>query len=532
MLSAYDPAIAQTQLVTETLRCGVKCTAPAVESSTHTCSAAFPLRRTEVPDLPESWESRFRHLASTSGWSVLENRERTHEVNMGRRHACRSMVLIGVFLGGYLACAPTADSASLVVTDFRMQPGEAQTMDAVAFSFILKNAGQRPVVLGKDNGVFVGARFVISVLKRENRDFGYQFQGRTLAPGESLSYKDSMIVDSAGEWRFFPVVESDGKFVTFEQQTQTLNTKKRPASSVVQASLAPGRTIVHHRGTAVSLQVFPPDNPWNRDISGLPVHPLSDQWLANIGKGTSLHPDFGSGTWKGAPIGIPFVVVGRGQQAYPADFHWAAESDRGPYPIPLDAPIEGGSGSDGDRHAIAVDVDGQKLYELYRAFPKAGGWKADCGAVFDLTTNELRPAGWTSADAAGLPIFAGLARYEEVYELGEINHALRFTAEKTQRGYISPARHFASTVDTDLRPPMGMRVRLKESFDISPFPEKTQVILRALKKYGMLLADNGGDWFISGAPHPGWRDRDIDPLRKIKGGQFEVVDTGQTVKSR
>jgi hypothetical protein len=170
-----------------------------------------------------------------------------------------------------------------------------------------------------------------------------------------------------------------------------------------------------------------------------------------------------------------------------------------------------------------------KLFELYRAFPKAEGWKADSGAVFDLTTNRLRPDGWTSADAAGLPIFPGLVRYEEVYELGEINHALRFTAEKSQQGYIAPATH-AAGVDTDLRPPMGMRVRLKASFDISPFPERTQVILRALQKYGMFLADNGSNWFITGAPHPGWKDRDINPLRRVKGAQFEVVLTGKTVK--
>ncbi len=432
----------------------------------------------------------------------------------------------------FLACGRlTAANSSLVVTDFQLQPADARTMDEVTLSFTIKNVGSAPVVIGTQSGVFVAARYLASVLKRSNRDFGYQFHGVRVPPGQTLSYKNAAIVDSPGEWQFWPAVELNGEFVAFSEQTKTLVVKKRPPAAASGKSLGPGQTIVYLKGTAVNIQMFPPDDPWNQDISSLPLHPQSDQWIGNMGGGTSLHPDFGSGLWEGAPIGIPYVVVGRGQKAFPAEFLYADESDPGPYPIPLDAPIEGGPGNDGDRHAIAVDVDGMKLYELFRAFPRAAGWKADSGAIFDLATNKLRPEGWTSADAAGLPIFPGLVRYEEVYELGEITHALRFTVEKTQRGYVAPARHSASDSDTDLRPPLGIRVRLKGSFDISPFPERTQVILRALQKYGMFLADNGGNWFISGTPHPGWRDRDIDPLRRIKGAQFEVVLTGKTVKS-
>ena len=451
---------------------------------------------------------------------------------MGRGDAVR-LTPPWVLLTVLLACGRlTAGNNPLLVTDLAIVPGQPQTMDEVTVSFTLKNVGKDPVVIGKDNGVFVGVRYKESLLKKENRDFGYQFHGQTVAAGQSLSYKDSLIVDSAGEWQFWPVVEVNGEFVAYDQQAKALVVSKRQASAALGKSFAPGSTIVHFRGHVVDVQVFPPDNPWNQDVSTLPVHPKSDQWLSNIGKGTSLHPDFGSGTWEGAPIGIPYVLVGRGQAAYPADFLYADESDRGPYAVPLDAPVEGGAKSDGDRHVIAVDVEGLQLYELYRAFPQAARWKGDSGAVFDLTSNKRRPEGWTSADAAGLPIFPGLVRYEDVYERGEITHALRFTAEKTQRGYIAPATHYAADSSSDLRPPMGMRVRLKASFDISPYPERTQVILRALKKHGMFLADNGGDWFISGAPHPGWRDRDIEPLRRIKGSQFEVVYTGETVRER
>lgn len=274
-----------------------------------------------------------------------------------------------------------------------------------------------------------------------------------------------------------------------------------------------------------NCRVFPPDNPWNTDVSQYPVHLNSDAFIASIGLDTPLHEDFGT-FWQGQPSGIPFVVVREGQPMVPVSFEYADESDPGPYPVPDDAPIEGGPDSEGDRHVLVVDVANCKLYELFRAFKSEEGWRAGSGAVFDLTSNKLRPLGWTSADAAGLPIFPGLVRYDEVVEKGEIAHALRFTARRTQRGYVLPATHFASRNSDPNLPPMGLRVRLKADYDISGFPREAQVILRALKKYGMILADNGGDWFISGAPDPRWNDEALRAIRKVKGRDLEAVDTG------
>ena len=277
-----------------------------------------------------------------------------------------------------------------------------------------------------------------------------------------------------------------------------------------------------------TLQVFPPDNPWNQDVSGLPVHPNSARYLASIGLETGLHPDFGT-VWDGAPIGIPYVVVRASQPKVPITFYYGDESDSGPFPIPPDAPIEGGPNSDGDRHVLVVDIDGKLLYEVYDAHPAGAGWSAGSGAIFDLTSNALRPAGWTSADAAGLPIFPGLARYDEVVERGEIKHALRFTVHRTQRAYIAPATHFASSDTNPDLPPMGLRVRLRADFDITPFSQHVQVILRALKAYGMFVADNGADWYISGAPDSRWDDDELHVLDQVKGRDFEVVYTGGAV---
>lgn len=278
-------------------------------------------------------------------------------------------------------------------------------------------------------------------------------------------------------------------------------------------------------------RVFPTDNPWNEDISSLPVDPNSSNLIASIGLNTSLHPDFGT-TWQGAPNGIPYIVVSGTQTKVPINFTaYGDESDPGPYPVPADAPIEGGPNGSGDRHVIVIDRDNWKLYELYSAYPVNGGasWRAASGAVFDLNSNALRPAGWTSADAAGLPVFPGLVRYDEVFEQKEITHALRFTAQLTRRAYVAPARHFASSNTNPNLPPMGMRVRLKASFDISRFSPAMQVILRALKKYGMLLADNGSNWYVSGAPDPRWNDDELNTLKTIKGSDFEVVRMGTIV---
>jgi hypothetical protein len=273
------------------------------------------------------------------------------------------------------------------------------------------------------------------------------------------------------------------------------------------------------------LRLFPADNDWNLDISGAPVDPNSAALIASIGLDRGLHPDFGT-VYAGAANGIPYVVVDGSQRKVPVTFEYADESDLGPYPIPPDAPIEGGSDSTGDRHILVLDRDAMLLYELFAAYPENGGasWHAGSGAIFDLSTNDPRPAGWTSADAAGLPILPGLVRYDEVVEQGAIQHALRFTTQRTRRAYVPPARHLASRLTDPNLPPMGMRVRLSAEFDVSPFPSSVQVILNALKTYGMFVADNGSDWYVSGAPDPRWDDDQLATIRRVTGRAFEVVE--------
>jgi len=276
---------------------------------------------------------------------------------------------------------------------------------------------------------------------------------------------------------------------------------------------------------APKCPVFPADNAWNQRVDQLPVAAGSQQLLASIGLSNGVHADFGSGLWDGGPIGIPYDVVSEKTPKSSVTFDYADESDRVRYPIPKTVHIEGGNGSSGDRHALLVDKDTCKLYELFALYPKpGGGWKAGSGAVWSLTSDHLRPAGWTSADAAGLPIFPGLARYDEVAR-GVIDHALRFTAPRTRRAYVYPARHYASSSDDPSLPPMGLRVRLKASLDISGFPPQARVVLQALKTYGMILADNGSPWFISGAPNPHWNNDDLHSLGRVTGADFEVVDT-------
>ena len=274
--------------------------------------------------------------------------------------------------------------------------------------------------------------------------------------------------------------------------------------------------------------VFPADNPWNQRVDGLPLLPSSDAIVRSIGASDHMHADFGSGRYAGGPIGIPYVTVPRRQRRVPVSFDYADESDRGRYPIPRRVPVEGGRSSDGDRHVIVVDRSRCRLYELFDAHPLAGGarWHAGSGAIFNLRSNRLRPRGWTSADAAGLPILPGLARYPEVRR-GHIDHALRFTVSETRRAFIYPARHFASSLtDADL-PAMGQRLRLKRGFDISPFPRQSRVVLRALKRYGMIVADNGSSWYVSGAPSRGWDNDDLHSLHGVPGSAFEVVDTSR-----
>ena len=276
---------------------------------------------------------------------------------------------------------------------------------------------------------------------------------------------------------------------------------------------------------APRCSIFPASNAWNQRVDALPVAADSAQLIASIGLSTGLHPDFGSGLYGGGPIGIPFDVVSKSTPRARVTFGYAGESDKGPYPIPKTVHIEGGNASSGDRHALLLDKDACRLYELYALYPKrGGGWKAGSGAIWSLRANKLRPAGWTSADAAGLPIFPGLARYDEVAR-GVIDHALRFTVARTRRAYVYPARHYASSSDDPSLPPMGLRVRLKAGVDITGFPRQARIVLQALKTYGMIVADNGSNWYISGAPNPHWSNDDLHTLGRITGADFEVVDT-------
>jgi hypothetical protein len=295
------------------------------------------------------------------------------------------------------------------------------------------------------------------------------------------------------------------------------------ACTPVASSPAPAPTASDtgdQNGSLGSCPVFPADNAWNTDISTLPLRANStaivNQVLAD-GPGI-VHADFGGG----GAYGIPYVTVPGTHPQVPITFNeFAGESDPGPYPVPLGAPIEGGS----DRHVIAIDRDHCQLYELYHATSAGDHWVAGSGATWNLRSDALRPAGWTSADAAGLPIFPGLARYDEVTS-GAIHHALRFTVDQTQRGYVAPARHFASSSSNPNRPAMGMRFRLKASFDLSGYHGEALVILQALKTYGMIVADNGTNFYVTGASDPRWDDNDLNQLKTVPGSQFEVVDTG------
>ncbi|MFN8005508.1 MAG: hypothetical protein U0V70_00475 [Terriglobia bacterium] len=278
---------------------------------------------------------------------------------------------------------------------------------------------------------------------------------------------------------------------------------------------------------AALLFDFSIDNPWNRDISSDPVDPNSANYIAHMNGNTKkLHPDFGSNP----TYGIPYTVVPGTQTKVPMTFDYADESDPGPYPFPSNPPIEGGSQSTGDRHVLVLEKDSCLLYETWDSHYVAPGWHCGSGAVFDLHSNHLRPDGWTSADAAGLPILPGLARYDEAVTSGEIKHALRFTVQSTQRAYIHPATHYASSNTDPNAPPMGLRVRLKASYDISHFTGASQVILTALKKYGMIVADNGSDWFISGATDSRWNDDDLNQMKSVPGSAFEVVQSGTILK--
>jgi hypothetical protein len=271
--------------------------------------------------------------------------------------------------------------------------------------------------------------------------------------------------------------------------------------------------------------VLPANNIWNTPIDSLPVSSSSSAFIASIGADAVLHPDFGAGLWNGGPIGIPINIVSGTQPKLPISFSYADESDPGPYPIPPNPLIEGGMNSSGDRHLLVLDSDACRLYEAYSAYPQVdGSWHAGSGAVYDLGSNFLRPLWWTSADAAGTPMLPGLVRYDEL-AAGDIRHAVEFTAPHTFQGFVWPARHFASSLTDPIYPPMGQRFRLKADLDISGFSPQVQVLLRALKKYGMILVDNGSPWFISGMPDERWNnDVFVNELRRVKGSDFEAVD--------
>jgi len=275
---------------------------------------------------------------------------------------------------------------------------------------------------------------------------------------------------------------------------------------------------------ARNCPVFPANNAWNQRVDKLPVASDSAQLIASIGLDAPVHADFGSGKWDGGPIGIPFDVVSRTTPLHRVSFEYADESDRVRYPIPRHVHIEGGAHASGDRHAILVDKSTCRLYELYDLRHASHGWTAGSGATWSLRSNHLRQAGWTSADAAGLPIFAGLARWDEVSR-GVIDHSLRFTAQRTRRAYVYPARHYASSSSDPSLPPMGLRVRLKASVSIASFPRQARVVLRALQRYGMILADNGSPWYVSGAPNRHWSNDQLHSLGRLTGADFEVVDT-------
>jgi len=283
------------------------------------------------------------------------------------------------------------------------------------------------------------------------------------------------------------------------------------------------------------IQIFPSNNPINQNIASAPVDPRSDAIMSVIGT-VGIHPDFGTGQ-----IGIPFILVCKTQSKIPVQFransydgNYGNESDPGPYPIPLTAPIEGGGAAGGDNHVLAVDIDNQILYEMYNASVGVNEWEASSGTIWNLKINGSRPAGWTSCDAAGLPIFPLLVRYDEVLK-GAITHAIRFTLTKAKamQAYTAPASHFSSGSNTNRNAPtpMGLRIRLKASFDISSFSANNQVILTAMKNYGLILADIGSDLFISGAPDDHWNNDDLHNLLAVKSTDFEVVQMGEIVTS-
>lgn len=282
---------------------------------------------------------------------------------------------------------------------------------------------------------------------------------------------------------------------------------------------------------AGQCSLLPADNVWHADVSHLPVLAKSSTYVSSIGRSAPVHADFGSGTWEGAPIGIPITTVSGSQPKVRVSFQYGSESDKGPYPVPSNAAIEGGPHSDGDRHILLLDVTHCIDYELYAAYPASGGsWKAGSGAIYDLHSDKLRPAGWTSADAAGLPILPGLVTWADM-KSGRIAHAIRVTVPDTQAAYVWPARHQASDSHNSALPPMGLRLRLKASVDISHLPSQARIVAQAMKTYGVIVADNGSPWFISGAPDSHFSNDQLHALGRLTGADFEAVDESSLMVS-
>ncbi|MBN2386261.1 MAG: hypothetical protein JXB85_04520 [Anaerolineales bacterium] len=303
----------------------------------------------------------------------------------------------------------------------------------------------------------------------------------------------------------------DGKTPAAETNTPT------PANDTPAPD--PANNAPHSTVQIGGCPLFPADNYWNTPVDGLPVHPRSEAWIDSIGREAGFHMDFGSGEWDGDPIGIPYNLAAAGAQTYPFDFYDPEESDPGPYPLPAGFLQEG----DSDRHILVVDTATCMLYEIYDAWQESGQWYGGSGAIWDLRSNDLRPLGWTSADAAGLPILPGLVRYDEILA-GEINHALRFTARQTN-GLLWPARHLTSNDDSPAIPPLGARFRLRAGYDVSGFPPELQILLRSMQVYGIVLADNGSAWYVSGAPDERWDNDLLHLLDRLTGADFEAVDT-------
>jgi hypothetical protein len=292
---------------------------------------------------------------------------------------------------------------------------------------------------------------------------------------------------------------------------------------VLTACLASG-AITPPNTNLGACSLFPTNNVWNARIDKLPVDKNSSAYVSSIGAAVGLHADFGSGLYEGQPIGIPFVVVPANQVGVPVTFDYDDQSDHALYPIPKNPPIEGGASSSGDRHVLVVRQGECKLYELFSAYPNSdGSWRAGSGAIWDLKSNALRPSTWTSADAAGLPILPGLVRHDEV-AAGVIAHAIRFTAQTTQTAFVWAARHQAGASSDPKLPPMGARFRLKASVDLSSFPKDVRVILQALKTYGLVLADNGSNWYVSGTQDEAWDNDVLSSISRVKGSDFEAVD--------